>query len=424
LKLRRVTIENYKALGHVDIRMPGDLLFLIGVNGAGKSSILQALSLVRYFADGSTTGFFKDRGWKPTDARPKTTRVAPLRAATSVNQARRIPGRNFGISLALEHEGHSLLWSFQWDYQRERALEEAVWILDPNAQRPRRVLAVPASSDDATQLSEMLKVVRLDLPGSVLSIVQPQGIAASARDASLLAALKAWAEGITSLELLNPAAMRNRFRDKGSDIGPQGERLPTFLADLPSDAKERIVQRIADFYPIHDLNTTRKRSGWIDMRVAEAFKLMGRVGVDHMSDGFLRILALCAIPEFGEEASLVLLDEVEDGIEPHILPRLIDRVAADATAQLVMTSHSPLLINFFDQDQTYLFGRDRSGQTVGSGVAALAPFRQGGDYLGSGEIWANVGLTALDDALPRFRPPRRGIADDPSPREVLQYLRD
>jgi predicted ATPase len=412
LKLRRLTIENYKALGYVDVRVRGDLLFLIGVNGAGKSSLLQALSLIRYFSQGRTGQFFKDRGWAPADARPKTVNTSALRSPKTVGLFRPPRARNLAISLVLEHDANFLLWTFEWSYANERSLDESVWVLKPASTVPHRVFDVK----DAGGLS-------LKLPGSMLDIREPKDIASSSGDISLLKELKIWADGITPLELLNPATMHSRLRGNGPDIGPQGERLAAFLANLDSEKKDRVVQRMGRFYPIKDLDTTRKRTGWIDMKVAEAFKLMGRVDLAHMSDGFLRILALCAIPEFEEKVGLVLLDEVEDGIEPHILPRLIEAVAAESSAQLIMTSHSPLLINFFEPDRIYLMGRDSTGHTVGAEAATLRPFQQGGAYFGSGEIWANAGLDALNDSLPSFGPPRRRVSESRGPQDLLEYLR-
>jgi predicted ATPase len=420
LKLRRLTIENYKALGYVDVHVRGDLLFLIGVNGAGKSSLLQALSLVRYFSQGQTSQFFKDRGWTPGDVRPKTANPMPLQAAATAEGIRQPKGRNLAISLALEHEGHFLLWSFEWSYTQERSLAESVWVLSPGNTVPDCVFP-RAGGMTFGEKSAALSSLRL--PGSVLDLARPEDIGLSDRNISLLKTLKTWADGITSLELLSPTRMHSRLHGDRPGVGREGERLAAFLAELASDAKDRVVQRMARFYPINGLDTTRKRAGWIDMKVAEAFKLMGRVDLAHMSDGFLRILALCAIPEFGAQVGLVLLDEVEDGIEPHILPQLIEMVAAESHAQLVMTSHSPLLINFFEQDQIYLLGRDSAGHTVGAEAAALEPFQQGDAYFGSGEIWANAGLDAIKASLPRFQPPRRRIGEKPSPRDVLEYLR-
>jgi predicted ATPase len=423
LKLRRFTIENYKALGFVDVRVRGGLLFLIGVNGAGKSSILQALSLVRYFANGSTSEFFKDRGWKATDGRPKTVKVLPLRSSRS-DDDRSNSSRDLAISLSFESEHANVLWSFRWNYNTERAVHEVIWALERGSKNPRRIVGYPSSKEETGVLSDLSRLGQLTLPGSIMSIVRPNHLGNSEKDRELLKELKEWIDGITSLELLNPVTMRSKLRGDSDDIGQQGERLASFLADLTSGAKERVVGRMAKFYPIRDIDTTRKRAGWIDMRIAEAFRLMGRIDVAHMSDGFLRILALCAIPEFDEDAGLILLDEVEDGIEPHILPQLIEQIASETSSQMIMTSHSPLLINFFDKNEIYLLSRDSNGNTVGSMATDLRAFQEEGSYLGIGEIWANTASGSLYASLPRFRPPRRRISDRPTALEVLQFLRN
>lgn len=423
MKLRRITIENYKALSHVDIAVREDLLFLIGGNGAGKSSILQALSIAHHFGQGMTGEFFKERGWKPRDAQPKVATVTPLRASTSAEGSRRLPRRDLGMALAFEHERRRLLWTFRWSYTTERSVEECVWVLDRGSSRPRRILSMPGAPDDDQLFSELMRRTQLDLSGSLLSIVKSAStITSDERDAELLEQLKSWLAGITSLELLSPASMRGRLRSGGGGIGAQGEHLASFLANLPPDAKSAIVRRMADFYPIRDLDTTRKRAGWVDMRIAEAFKLIGRVDIAHMSDGFLRILALCAIPELKDAARLVLIDEVEDGIEPHILPALIERIALDSLAQLVVTSHSPLLINYFEPHQIYFLARNRSGHTIGAEAGELEPFRTGSDYLGSGEIWANASLNSLEASLPRRQPPRNSIIGAPTADLVRRHL--
>jgi predicted ATPase len=219
--------------------------------------------------------------------------------------------------------------------------------------------------------------------------------------------------GITSLELLSPVAMRSNTRGSTQGIGVKGQRLAGFLAALDAKTKDKIVSRLADFYPLDNLSTTRKRAGWVDLKISESYQI-GAIGAAHASDGFLRLLALCAIPEFGHKSSLVLLDEIEDGIEPHILPRLIERVVADSKSQFIMTSHSPLLINFFPPEEVMLVTRSDSGESRLKELSNLEVIRAGGEYLGSGEVWANTGLSILN---------QQALSDlpDEDPENMFEY---
>ncbi len=238
-------------------------------------------------------------------------------------------------------------WRFNWGLSSGKLVAESIWIR--------------GSSGETLPIIDYQRSRRGDMPwagliaeGSIMAVVEARSL--SPEHADLLATVHAWGLGVTSLELLSPTAMRGGVRGSPVDIGPRGERLAGFLAGLPAQKKEKLVRRLKDFYPLTELDTTRKRAGWVDLRVAEAYN-PARIRAAHMSDGFMRILALCAIPEFEEDVSLVLLDEVEDGIEPHILPRLVDRISKDSSAQILMTSHSPLLVNFFEFDQICFLAR-------------------------------------------------------------------
>jgi hypothetical protein len=116
-----------------------------------------------------------------------------------------------------------------------------------------------------------------------------------------------------------------------------------------------------------------------------------------MSDGFLRLLGLASIPEFGPAASTVLLDEVEDGIEPHILPAFISMIARESRVQLVLTSHSPVLVNAFDPEQIAFVTRRQDGGTVSASFRSLTPLMDGLEYFGAGEVWTITDMARISE---------------------------
>ncbi|MBX9707603.1 MAG: AAA family ATPase [Caulobacteraceae bacterium] len=366
MKLRRIRISGYKALADVTIDIPRDLLILIGVNGAGKSSILQALSFVRYFAAGTPGQFFNDRHWFPRQVRSQFSRSASIR-----------------FDLAFDTGTGEILWQFTWSLASGTSQKESVWYWDRKKIGPELVLTYRDHSLSSPE-SDEVNFTGLKLPGSMLSIIDLKRLD---RGSDALVPLKEWSEGINSLELLSPSAMRQGDRGSPVNIGNRGERLSGFLASLDATQKGQIVERLAPFYPLRDINTTRKRAGWVDMRISERYD-MGDVSTAHISDGFLRLLALAAIPEFQDKTGMVLLDEVEDGIEPHILPDIIKSVSHDSRMQLVMTSHSPLLVNFFETDEVTLVARNTEGSTITAPLSELPTVKAGREYFGGGEIWA------------------------------------
>ena len=63
----------------------------------------------------------------------------------------------------------------------------------------------------------------------------------------------------------------------------------------------------------------------------------------HMNDGLLRILAVLTQAE--SDRSLLLLDELENGINQEIVETLVDTLL-QSPQQLLVTTHSPLLLNY------------------------------------------------------------------------------
>ena len=189
--------------------------------------------------------------------------------------------------------------------------------------------------------------------------------------------------------------MKGATRLRGGDMGARGNHLAGFLAALTPDQRSRVVRRVGRFYPLSDLTTVRKRAGWIDLVLAERFTNFSAIPSTQMSDGFMRMLALCAIPEL-PEVSMVLLDELEDGIEPHILGRLVALVTRETAAQIIATSHSPILANLVGAKGLRLISRTPEGRTVAARIEDMPSFQVGAEYFGAGELWTNTDPELLE----------------------------
>ena len=389
--LTRIHAEGFKALDPVDMRIPEKLLFLIGSNGAGKSSTLQALAFIQFFAIGKPAEFITERGWNRLEVRSKTIEKSH---------------NTFRYHLLFEDEHRTLLlWQFNWGVISESVLNEQMWIWKSGS-TPKRLFYYNKKEFLETETGE--RISGLMSTGSIINIIEPSRLTS---EHSALSAAIDWCARITSLELLSPVAMRGNARGTPKGIGIRGQRLSGFLATLDGKTKSRIVDRLSDFYPLQGLNTTKKKAGWIDLKISESFSI-GPISAQHMSDGFMRLLALCAIPEFGSRSSLVLLDEIEDGIEPHILPRLIERIVKDSSAQFIMTSHSPLLINFFEPENVVLVSRAEDGRSIFAPIADLGVVKSGREFLGPGEIWANAGLSTLNEQAADAHRHSKGKSED------------
>lgn len=378
-RLRRARIRGFKAIVDLDLRLPADLLILIGGNGSGKSSILQSLAFVQYVAKGNSSAFFQDRGWIPSELR---TRIKTnLRSGI------------ISYRLHLENgRGQKIYWHFWWNLNESKMDHEEIWFQDKNDEQP--IFIVYCHDSKIKIIGSEQDIIGIKLQGSVINVLDLESFGEPIK--RTLSAVKEWATGIFSLELLSPSEMRRGVRGSPLDIGPQGERLGGFLASLSTERKHRLVSRLGNFYPIDDVETTRKRAGWVDLKISEQYDNLGKIGAQHVSDGFMRLLGLASIPEFGSEISTVLLDEVEDGIEPHILPDFVKLIARESQSQLILTSHSPILVNSFSPENIAFCSRSNEGRTYAKSFSKLDTLVRGLDYFGPGEVWTNADMTDIN----------------------------
>ena len=348
------------------------LTVLLGMNGAGKSSILQVFSLMRHLAEATPMRFLEERGWDQKALRFR----APTNRSTIVR-----------IEAIFSSEGQDRIrWTIRWGLNSGHLQSERVELRRP-ASPPIDVVVFDKIEGGHAGRQELPP---LQFKGSLLSAVHGGG----RRSDSVVADLLSWLTHIQSLELLSPAAMKRGTRRSAGDMGTRGDHLAGFLAAMTPQQRSRVARRVELFYPLVDLQTVRKRAGWIDLILSERYSNFGDVPASHMSDGFMRVLALCAVPEL-PDVSIVLLDEIEDGIEPHVLGPLVTLVANETRAQIIATSHSPIIANVVGATRLRLITRREDGRTTATEVDDMPAFRIGSDYLGPGELWANTDLDAL-----------------------------
>jgi hypothetical protein len=120
------------------------------------------------------------------------------------------------------------------------------------------------------------------------------------------------------------------------------------------------------------------------------------VPASQMSDGIVLAAGLVLISLWSGSRRL-LIEEPENGLHPRQLKVVADAIrsiAEDQGAQVILTTHSPLLLNHFAAEEVVLVTRDESGVHVRRMSDA-----QGLDELASemalGELWYNVGDSNL-----------------------------
>ncbi len=82
-----------------------------------------------------------------------------------------------------------------------------------------------------------------------------------------------------------------------------------------------------------------------------------------ISDGTLRLLALTIIAYIPESNNIYLIEEPENGLHPSAIEGLYETLSSVYNGQVLITTHSPLLLGLAEPDQILCFTRDPSGAT-------------------------------------------------------------
>jgi predicted ATPase len=143
--------------------------------------------------------------------------------------------------------------------------------------------------------------------------------------------------------------LRKRARVVDQDIGPGGEKLSAYLDTIKGEDRAHLLSLLKQLYPtLVDFKVTALRAGWKKLSIFEQFgKQKLETDAAHMNDGLLRVLAVLAQTQ--SDRSLVLLDEIENGINQEVVQPLVEALVA-SQQQILLTTHSPLILNYLSDE--------------------------------------------------------------------------
>jgi predicted ATPase len=86
-----------------------------------------------------------------------------------------------------------------------------------------------------------------------------------------------------------------------------------------------------------------------------------------LSTGTMRLVALLALLRHPTPPPLILIEEIENGLDPraiHLIVEEIRRVIESGKSQIIITTHSPYLLDLLHISQIVLVERDQTGQPI------------------------------------------------------------
>lgn len=349
--LRRVKVRNYKSIGKCDVQ-PGRLTLLVGRNGSGKSNFLDAL---RFVFDGLQTSL--DHA---------------IKARGGIDEVRRRSTghpHNFGVEVEMELSGFRVAtYGFEISSQPKGG-----FVVKSERIEVRNADNTCCAGFRLTngQLDSSSPNPREQMPQSVsdrLYLVTASGLPEFREPYNALLSMGFYNLSPEQMKEVQSPEPGELLRRDGSNIASVVARLAE--EDSPTKHRikeylERIVPDIVDFgrIPLGHRETLEFR------QQVKGSKHPWRFYAANMSDGTLRTLGILVaamqLVNREERVGLVGIEEPETALHPAASGALMDSLReAAATTQVILTTHSPDLLDRFDPDRdTLLVVQSSQGST-------------------------------------------------------------
>lgn len=209
----------------------------------------------------------------------------------------------------------------------------------------------------------------------------------------------------------NPGAMRGYAFRNEARLASDGRNLSAVVARLVTEGAKDEVLRFVRALPeqqIVDLDFVETPRAEVMLQLVESFG--GRreaVDAPSLSDGTLRILAIAAALLSVERGTLVVVEEIDNGLHPARARSLLENiyaVAARRDIQVLLSTHNPALLNAVPDESfpevLYCYRDRESGWSRISRLDALPRYAEVatsgrlGDIVASGRLEALLGPAA------------------------------
>ena len=377
--LRKLRVRGFKSLADVTVEFPR-LSVLFGPNSAGKSNLLEAIralsgigtrsSLANALKEDSIRGHPFEAFALPLGGIPElaSTRTARLSIEADIAAPWTSGKRTFETQYRYEVEIGIVYRSGALSMIREHLERQRSY---PSRRKP----AIEQHGSSHLRVRRQTGAGRPREPAtgrnrSVLS--RPEFSRSRGYDHihAARAELRKW----RTYHLDPRVAMRAETAPlEATDIGTRGENLVSFLYNLKDqhrkhfDAVVRTARTIVPGLDAIDVELDTRR-GTLDLSVSQdGTPYSSRV----VSEGTLRVLALCAILVNPEPSSLLALEEPENGVHPRrveLIAEMLTNLALRQGRQVIVTTHSPVFCNAVlreararESDEIGLIGVRRDG---------------------------------------------------------------
>ncbi len=377
-RIEALKVKNYRALRDISFDRLTPLTVLLGANGSGKSTVFDVFAfLAECFADGLRKAW--DRRGRFRELRSRDASGPIVIEIHYRERLKEPPIINYHLEIDEKTRGPVIIREFLKFTRGKRG--QPYRILDYEQGKGHVITGEQPEANDQR--------VERPLSGADVLAVNTLGqLAENPRVIALRDFITSW-----HLSYLSAAAARgNPVAGAEERLSQTGDNLPNVIQYL----KEQHPQRLQDIF-----DTLQRRVPRLERVVTEILadgRLMllfkdapfkSPVLSKFASDGTLKLLAYLTLLYDPTPPKLIGIEEPENYLHPRLLPELAEECdQAAARAQLLITTHSPFMINRLKAEQVWMLFRGVDGYTRSQRVADIKGIKHFVDEGATlGDLW-------------------------------------
>lgn len=367
LSLVNIKANNFKSL--VDFSLPfSKFNCLVGLNGSGKSTVLQFIDFLSQQVSGDIDEWLDSRQWSARDLNSTLTKQS-----------------NITFTVELSYSGKPVIW--EGSFNRTELFctaEKITW--------GGKTLLNVADGKFSLPTEDLQAPITFAYQGSILSQLRENQLPKE------LVAFKTFFNELNALDMLSPEMLRDQHIS-GKTLGAGGKMLSSFISNMTKEEKANLVATLKELSPslVKVDATVQKSAGTVRLEIEEKFGEKSiKTEARHINDGLLRFMAIFA--QLTKKQSALLLDEIENGVNPELIEKLVDSLV-EANTQVVVTTHSPMILNYMEDDVAragvvYLY-KNAQGATQAIRLFDIPSMQRKLKFMGPGEAYEDTILENL-----------------------------
>lgn len=393
MQIKSVAVENFKALrdpGTVRLR---PLSVIIGNNGSGKSSLLEAVETYRRVVlDGVDAAM---EHWQGFEHLRHKAALSRLTTAARNDPSKQQGAMSFKLKLAMPRGAVDLSMKVN-----VREAGNRLYIQDERF-RIAKGAEVVRGAHGATAIGGEGRSVMFGLPEMNETMEALQN----------LLFLRLNPEAIGNLQSIKRSGGRIRLTGDGANVAE-------YLIDMrerSASAFEEVTRALQYVLPYASDVEPKVLDAGI-LRRSYVQLLEGRYEIPGwlMSSGSLRVLPLISTLLDPDPPPVLFIEEVENGLDPRTVGLVVDLMRAAAQSgrtQVIATTHSPYLLDMLDLDDVLLCERGDKGP-VFSWPASRKEMKAWRDKFMPGRLYTMNALQRASVSPPEAAFPTQGEAPE------------